>query len=71
MMHDEILERDIKRHTDWEPSNWYEYYYYSIEDTISLPEVKTKEQALEALMEIVDYYSKAYCDIQDMPDGEE
>lgn len=67
---DDVLERDIKRYTDWEPKNWYEYYHYAIDDGLSLPEVKTKEEALEALMDICDYYTKAYCDIKDMPDDD-
>ena len=67
--HDDRLETEIKRHTDWKPKNWYEYYYYSI-DAPSLPDVKTKEEALEALMEIADYYAKVYCDVQEMPDDD-
>ena len=68
MNYDNRLETEIKRHTDWEPKNWYEYYYgIEIHD---LPEVKTKSEALEALMEMSDYYAKAYCDIQKMPDDD-
>lgn len=69
-MMDDRLETEIKRHTDWQPKNWYEYYYHKIEDGLSLPEVKTKEEALEALEELSDYYLKAYYEIKDMPDDD-
>lgn len=68
--YDDQIETEIKRHTNWKPNNWYEYYYFNI-DAPCLPDnVRTKEEALEALDRIADYYAKAYCDIQDMPDDD-
>lgn len=69
MTYDDRLEIDIKRHTDSEPTNWYEVY--SNVETYSLPDAQTKREALDALMDIIDYYTKAYCDVKDTKDDDE
>ena len=69
MTYDDRLEIDIKRYTNNEPTNWYEVY--SNVETYSLPDAQTKREALDALIDIIDYYTKAYCDVKDTKDDDE